>query len=448
MAVTAVISTHLEKVEPKLQVLYDKTDMTLASRIKPSKKVQPVNRYLYRIPLELFPAGAFHKYSANGSSLGRGSTLSTTHMTAGYIYATLAYEMTDEELDTTKGGAGAVIDVLNKALAEAIPVYQEHDNITLHTDGTGTLTADSTASAANSLTFTDTALGVNRLREGMEVDVWASGGATKRALAVGAPLLITRINYATGLVTFNQNVTAIATTDFLAFAGLDAYGPAALTSFSATWPPSPETSVAAGLGGDSFRHGLYYANDFTAANYHLGVQKSTVPQLLAEQVDASDALNFAHGLKLAEQLLQRMPEESIKGMRWVFHMKQIRQVFNIGMGSVNIDVNGGSFGRMPDLAPDRVDRSGTLTFAGFPVDVSKRQYNNRVDAWIPENWGRAVARDLSFYDDGNGGKIFKGRSITDGTVTSVNNFYVRAAMDFFCKNPGMGGAITNLDIPA
>lgn len=446
MAVTDVISTHLEKVEPKLQVLYDKTDMTLASRIKPSKKVQPVNRYLYRIPLELYPAGAFHKYSANGSSLGKGSTLNTSHMTAGYFYAALAYTMTDEELDTTKGGDGAVVDVLNKALAEAVGCYQEHDNITLHTDGTGTLTADSTGSAANSLTFTDTALGVNRLREGMEVDVWASGGATKRALAVGAPLLITRINYATGVVTFDQNVTGITTGDFIALAGMDAYGPAALTSFSSTWPPSPETSVAAGLGGDSFRHGLYYANDFTAANYHLGVQKSAVPQLLAEQVDASDALNFQHGLKLVNQILQRRPEENIKGIRWVFHMKQVEQLFNIGMGAINRDVNGGSFGRMPDLLPDRVDRSGTLSFAGFPVDISKRQYNNRVEAWIPENWGRAVARDLGFYEKG-GTRIFEGRSATDGTVVSDSTFYVVSAMDFFCRDPGASGAITNLDIP-
>lgn len=446
MPVTDVISTHLEQVEKKLQPLYDKTDTTLASRIKASKKVQNVNRYLYRIPLELYPAGAFSKYSANNSSLGRGSTLSTTHMTAGYFYARLAYEMTDEELDTTSG-AGAVVNVLNKALSEAIGVYQEHDNVTLHTDGTGTLTADSTASAAASLTFTDTALGVNRLREGMEVDVWASGGATKRALAVGAPLLITRINYASGLVTFNQNVTGITTGDFLALAGMDAYGPAAVTSFSATWPPSPETSVAAGLGGDSFRHGIYYSNDFTAANYHLGVQKSAVPQLLAEQVTASDALNYEHGLKLTEQILQRMPEEDIKGGRWVFHMKQVRQLSNIQMASINIDVNGGSFGRMKDLLPDRVGRSGSLMFAGFPVDISKRQYNNRIDFWIPENWGRAICKELAFYTDGNGGRMFKGRSTTDGTVTSVNNFYVTSAMDFFNRNPGCGGAVTSLTIP-
>jgi hypothetical protein len=197
----------------------------------------------------------------------------------------------------------------------------------------------------------------------------------------------------------------------------------------------------------SFRHGIYYSNDFTAANYHLGVQKSAVPQLLAEQVTASDALNYEHGLKLTEQILQRMPEENIKGGRWVFHMKQVRQLSNIQMASINIDVNGGSFGRMKDLLPDRVDRSGSLMFAGFPVDISKRQYNNRIDFWIPENWGRAICKDLAFYTDGNGGRMFKGRSTTDGTVTSVNNFYVTSAMDFFNRNPGAGGAVTSLTIP-
>jgi hypothetical protein len=102
---------------------------------------------------------------------------------------------------------------------------------------------------------------------------------------------------------------------------------------------------------------------------------------------------------------------------------------------------------MKDLLPDRVDRSGSLMFAGFPVDISKRQYNNRIDFWIPENWGRAICKDLAFYTDGNGGRMFKGRSTTDGTVTSVNNFYVTSAMDFFNRNPGAGGAVTSLTIP-
>lgn len=449
MAVTDVISTHLEKVRPKLQPLYDKTDMTLASLIKPSEAVQPVNRYLYRIPLELFPAGAFHKYSANGASLGVGSTLSTTHMTAGYMYAALAFKMTDEEMDTTKGGDGAIINVLNKALAEAVQTYQEHDNITLHTDGTGILTNQSSGSSATTLTFagaTDT-LGVNRLREGMEVDVWNAAGTTKRALATGAPLLITRINYSTKVVTFNQTVTAIATTDIIALAGMDAYGPAALTSFSSTWPPSPETSVAAGLSGDSFRHGIYYVNDFTAANYHLGVQKSAVPQLLAEQVNAaSDALNFSHGLKLVNQILQRRPESNVKGIRWVFHMKQVEQLYNIGMSIVNRDVNGGSFGKMPDLLPNRIDRSGTLEFCGYPVHVSKRQYTDRVDAIIPENWGRAIARPLGFYEKG-GTRIFEGRE-SDGTISTYSQFFVTSAMDFFSVDPGASGAITSLAVPS
>ena len=68
----------------------------------------------------------------------------------------------------------------------------------------------------------------------------------------------------------------------------------------------PDRTVAGGLGGDSFRHGLYYAHDITGSDYFLGVLRSSLPQLNPARVNASNGgITFDHGQLMIDQLIQR-----------------------------------------------------------------------------------------------------------------------------------------------
>jgi len=449
------LSTHLEVVRHVLQPLYEKSSR-IAGLIKSKGETTTISRYLYRIPIEKYPGGAFSKYSADGGGLGKGHSLSTTHLTAGYFYSNLAFRLTQEQVETTSGGNQSIIDLMNTELARGIETYQIHDDITLHTDGTGQLTnesSDTTAAANSTMTFaglTDT-LGVNRLRPGMTVEVWDATGATKRTTVSGEVPIIIGINTSSKVVTLNENVSGLVDTDILAFVGMDAYGPSPLTSFSSSWPTAPSSQVAAGLGGDSFRHGIYYVNDNTASNYYLGVQKSDVPELLPAYVSGnSAALDYSMAHKIFTQLQQRRDGDSINtksGLMGIMHMKQREQLFNIGVSIVSRDVNGSEFGTMPDLLPSNHNYMDTVDFGGIMMYISKRQYEDRVDFVNFDNWGRAQVKDIDYFTRLDGSKFFEGRN-SSGGVTAEYSWFLTCAMDWYCVDPGSQGYIDSLAVPA
>lgn len=447
MAATLLDTTaaQIEKVRPKLENYFEQSDQ-IAALIKPSEEAEVVSNYLYRIPFKLYNGGNYGKFSADGGVLGEGTSLKLNNLIAGYVYSRHAVRLTTEQIDTSKSKEQSTINVLADALANAMREVQVNDDISFHNDGTGLLTnSGSATNGTTTITFaaaTDR-LGVNRLREGMTVDVWDVNGTTKRAGAGSGPIVIIRIDWSGKVVTFNQTVTAIASDDKLAFTGLDSYGPAGLTSFSSTWP---QRGQAGGLGGDSFRHGLYYANDITSANYFLQVQKSVVPQLLPSRVNASAALSFSHGLQIKDKIVQRRDADVLNGLIGIFHMAQRAQMFNIGISILNKFVTGESFGKSLDVMPSNHNYGDTFEFDGVTCHLSKRQFTNRVDFINPSKWGRAKLHDTKYWGDEVGQTVFPVRD-GNGVLKAAIEFFLVQAYDFICFDPGAQGYIDNLDVP-
>lgn len=445
-SITDIVESHIENVRKELPSLFESSQQ-LAGKINVDKNVVPINRKLYRIPIEVRPGGVYGKFVADGGSLGSGTALKLNSLKAGYYYSRLAFQLTEEMIATTEGQTQATVDAFAREMARGIETAQIHADIELHGDGTGVLTNAATAQGGTTLTFgaavTTDPFNVGRLREGMAVDVWDSGLTTKRAGAGSGPVIIESINYESKLVTFDQTITALAGTDRLAFAGMDAYGPATPTSFSSTWPA---TGTAAGLGGDSWRHGIYYSNDNTAANYYLGVQKSTIPQLLPGYVSAaSGALSVQHGLQLLDKLRQRRDETQLAGLLGVFHQKQREAHVASGMHIVNKPMNSPSFGPSLDILPSNTGYSDVFEFAGIPCCISKRQRQDRVDFINPAKWGRAEVQALDFYERG-GKRLFEGRN-TSGEVTALWQWFYIAGYDYVNHDPGCGGYIDGLLVP-
>ncbi len=450
VSVTDVVPAQIEKVRQKLQPIFESSS-EVSSMIKKAggDKVE-ISRYLYRIPLQLYRGGNFHKYNADGGSLGIGTGMSLSSLQAGYITSLRSYRVTDEESDTSSTTAQSVVNVFQKTLADAMTEAQIDDDITLHTDGTGFLTNQSSAATSTTITFagtTDT-LGVNRLREGMCVDVWDATGANKRAPTSGsAPTFITNIDYNGKMVTLSQSIASITSTDTLAFPNLDIYGPATLTSFSSTWPGQGLTN-GPGLTGDTFRHGMYYANDATTSNYYLGKLKSTISQLLATHISASSAL-FSFGLVLQglDAITQRRDKEATKGLRGIAHMKQRQAIFQIGINISNIFLKpGDSQGKMPDLMPNNIGYTDMFYLCGIPCMISKRQFNDRIDFINPALWGRAQLYDIRFKSVA-GQNVFPVRG-SDGTLSASREFHIQQAFDYVDYDPGVGFYVDTLAVPS
>lgn len=448
VSVIDVVSAQIERVRPKLQPIFE-TSSELAGLIKKAggDKVE-VSRYLYRIPLQLYRGGNFHKYNADGGTLGIGTGMLLSSLQAGYITTVRSYRVTDEEKDTSATDAQSVVNVFQKTLADAMTEAQVDDDVTLHQDGTGELTGQSSAASSTTLTFASASdtLGVNRLREGMCVDVWDATVATKRAPSSGtAPTFISSIDYTGKVVTLSQAISGITATDLLAFPNLDVYGPSALTSFSSTWPAGGLTN-GPGLTGDSFRHGLYYANDATSSNYYLGKLKSTIPQLLATHVSASSsAFTFGMVLQGLDQVTQRRDATATKGLKGVCHMKQRQAIYQIGVNISNWN-RGQTSDKMPDLMPSNLSYTDNFDLCGIPTMCDKRQYTDRIDFFNPSLWGRAQTHDIRFKTV-SGKTVFEVRG-SDGTISASQEFHIEQAFDFVCYDPGVGFYIDGLAVPA
>lgn len=450
-SVVDTVAAQLEQVRPILQEIFETSDQISSLFKKNSKNVQNLSRYLYRIPLQQFRGGTFKKYSANEGSLGKGTGMLLTSLQAGYFYSIMMFRVTDEQVDLSQNTKQSVVDVMAKTLADGMMEAGINDDIALHNDGTGELTNPSdTLPAANQLTFNtagDT-LGVSRLREGMACDIWSSTGATKRTgFSVGAPLIINTIDYSSNTVTFNQNVSDMIATDLIAFYDLDVYGPATLTSFSAGWPATGALTTAGGLTNDSFRHGLYYAHDFNNSNYYLGKQKSALPQIQPTKIDGNgQALQWSHGFAMLDKIRKRRSPDVAKGMTWIFPLAQRQVVFEEGVSIATKLLQGDSFGKSIDLTPTNQNYSDTFNYVDNIAYVSKRQYNDRIDAVNLKNWARAEVFPLRPYEK-QGKTVFEGRA-SSGLLAAYSEFGFHAAYDFVCYDPGAEGAVINLQVPA
>jgi hypothetical protein len=452
MGVLNTTATQLERVRKTLVELYNDSDQIAGKVSKAKGDRVKISRYLYRIPLELYLGGNFHKINMDGGAMGTGTGMVNTYVTAGFISTARSYIVTDEQASTTGTPEQSNVNVMARQLAKAARQAQIDDDITLHTNGTGELTnASSATNGSTTLTFagaSDT-LGINRLVQGMTVDAWDATGATKRAPSSGtAPTTITNIDYANKIVTLSQSIASLTSTDLLAFPALDVYGPSTLTSFSSTWPGGGLTN-GPGLTGDSFRHGIYYANDYTSSNYYLGRLKSTISQLLPSRVDGQgNAITFDAILKGLDLIRQRRDEDAMSGLMGIYHMIQRRSLFGQGLNvnqvfmTPNVDA-----GKMPDLMPKNSNYSGMFSTCGVPCMLSLRQYTDRVDYVNFDLWGRAETAEGLHFKKVNGQTVFPVFD-GDGQMTTQVQFHLVNEFDYVCYDPGIGMILDSLQVPA
>lgn len=442
-----VLQAQIEKVRNKLQVYFETSDQ-ISGVIGRAAEVETISRKLYRIPIMLYRGGAYQKFNADAGDMGSGTGMKINALTAGYVYSDYVVEVSLDAIETTSKPGQAVVNVFAKQLAEAMTEMKCYDDICFHGNGTGMLTGGSSAYGsaawAGGDTFTFAAagdtLGVGRVREGMAVNVWNGAGSTKR-VTNPTPLIIDHIDYSGRVVYLQGTVTGGLAGDVLAVANLTS--DTALTSFSASWPGTPGTPGP--LSGDTWRHGMYYANDATPTNYYLGQLKSNITQLLPARVNASSsALTFAMGLQMLDQIVQRRDADVTKGMMGVAHMSQRAAVHALGIAIS--EWHRGPRDAMIDIMPSNIGYDQTFVFCGVKCYLSKREDRARFDFLVPKVWGRAQLHDTKFHEVG-GKTVFESRTAT-GTLKAAQHFIITQAYDFVCYDPGCQGYIDNLTLPA
>lgn len=440
MDITNVLSGLIEKVrkEGALPKLLQNAPNLVMGLIGERNVQVDVNQKFYRIPFKTMPAGNFGKLSANGGTFGTGNGFTLSNLTCGYFYYAQAHAINLEVMETAKG-AGSVVDAFAELLADANDTIQKHQEILLHTSGNGVLTNASSAYGSAVYTFAGASdyLGVNRLLEGMTVDVWDSSLSTDKG-----ERRILRIDHVAKTVTLSSAPASSPTAgDRFAIRGLDVYGPSTPTTFASGYP----TSGANGIAGDSFVHGLDYYLNTTSSNYVLGVQKSTIPQLNPRQVAAGTApLTYLHPIRLIHKMLRSRGMASPNAVALV-PLAQTEQLAQINMSLQTIQTNGESFGKLKNLSPDMPELAGDVAFGSIRGKVDLRMPENVIHVISPEDWGKVEPVKTDFYKVG--GDYIRATRNSSGELTAGAEMFLYGACDYFCIDPGHQGVVDGLTVP-
>jgi len=450
--VNDVISAQLEQVNPVLVDIFEQSDY-ISGKVKPATKAQTVSRYIYRMPFKRYNGGDLAKVNANGGAMPPGTAQLQGALYGGYYRSAMGWTLTDEMMDTTASPGQSIVNVLTDTLANAMREAQVMDDITFHQPGNGILTNASSAitnTTNATMTFASATdfLGVNLLREGLCISVWDATGATERAAATAAPIIIQNINYNTRTITLNQEVTTLTETDIVAFRGMAAYGPSTLTTYNSSYPGTPPIT-GNGIGGDSYRHGFPYMTDPTASNYFYGIQKSTISQLLPVSVNAnSTGIEWEMIFRIIAQVQRKRDNDPYKNLMGIAEMAQRTAVMNLGMNITTNMQTTGDFGRSLDQIPDNVGSSDVFNMAGIPCYTSKRQWRDRIDFIDLSKIQRVQLFDTRFKQrGGGGGYIFEDRD-TNGNVITSQSFWIEQSYDYVCVDNGTFARIYGLSLPS
>lgn len=458
-----LVSMGLEAVSPTLES-YTHGASDFARLIKQSEKAVQVGRWGYRHPFELDSGGVFYKLSGNEGVFLAGNHFRTSHLQSSYFYSAISFRLAQESIDMSATGEQSIENVLSRQIAKAMDVAVQHQDVTLHTSGNGVISNGISAPAPAGGGTATTTLTLNgatdKLRtalivKGGSIDVWSQDLATKRN---AAPLRVTQIDPASGVVTVDASVTVnpAGSNDVIALVNMDSYGPAALTTFASGYPIAAGSQLgtgmaAAGVGGDSFRHGIRYWNDTTDANFFYSRQKSTFPDLKSNRVNANGAaLNWSHGRIGQDKILARYQNNAVINLMGLANTAQIAAIENLDIAATTLfQTRGQSTSSTTDLASYNRSLGRAVPYCGLTVYTDGRQAQDRIDFWSPDSVYKVQMYETRFKPGGNTGQNYLFYVYdTNGRPTNAVEFFIEECFDWFDSFPGKKFFIDSLEVSA
>lgn len=407
---TQVAALELEKVLPKIQVVFERDDMFF-SHIK-KRDVERISSRQMRIPLELRPGGSFQYFDPNGGDLGRGGGTTFDKAVVNSVYALEAIEYTKQTQWSTDVARKAIVNNVRRQTANATLELRRQLDAQMMQAGNGvigTVTTDTPAGGVNVITLTTDGFGANLMRFGQTVQIFDATLATNRGSGV-----VSFYDKANKTININPQIAGVIATDLIVTAGINS--PNSLPGF----------------------FGVPYHHSNASTGVWLGFPRSTTPEIRSNRVNGgSSALTLPLPRLAINQIGNRVGiDNNFKPEAWM-HPAQKQAYEDIGQAVIMIQKQAKEEGL--NMYFDK------MQMAGAPVRESYQWDKTRIDFVSPEVWGRGETLPIGFYTV-DGRKIFELRGASGGLATA-EIFYLVVGTQFFVNNPAATAYIDLLAVP-
>jgi len=409
---TQVAALELERVLPKIRVLFERDDK-FYSNIK-KRDVEKISNRQMRVPLELRPGGSFQYFNADGGDLGRGggptfdkAVLTSVFVSENIEYTKLTQWSTDDERKAITNG-------VRRLTATALDEMRRQLDAQMMQAGTGvigTVTTDTPAGGSNVITLTTDGFGARLMRFGQTVQVFDATLATNRGSGV-----ITQWDVENKTISITPQIALVAPTDVIVTNGI-----------------SSPTSLPA-------LYGVPYHHSNASTGTWLGFSRAATPEIRSNRVNAgSNPLSLPFPRLAMNKIGNRVGiDNSFKPNAWM-HPCQVQAYEEIGQ-LVSIIQKQAKEEKLNMYFGEG------MQMAGADVKASFNWNQTRIDFVTDEVWGRGEILPIGFYTT-DGRRIFEIRGPSGGVMTS-DIFYMVNGMQTFVSNPAATAYIDVLAVPA
>jgi hypothetical protein len=412
-----VVALQLEKVRDKVPLLYERDDILL-TMIQQRGDVEKVSSRNMRLPLQVNPGGKAGSYNADGGDLGRGSGTAYDVAQVSPIFFRFAIEITKLVEYATTGRERAIENAAKREVANGMKQFRAFLDKLMQTAGNGVL---GTISSVASTTFTMTVPnGAALVYPGQTIQIYDTTLTTNRNVAAGVTTtVLTADPITTQQITVDNVPTGTVATDVIVHDGLTGAQPVSLFGIK------------------------YHQNNATTGTW-LNLNRATYPiQLQTPRVNAGNAALTPSNVRLAiNKVRKSLGINHISKLIAYMAVEQEHAWENLGITVSQIIKEGGeSDGNDLDLL-----FSGRKTMSGIPIKSSVNADQTRVDFLDLAHWGRAVLKDIDFYEV-NGNTVFPIYGASGGIAASYI-FYFDTAFQVWDDSPRTGAFIDTLARPS
>jgi hypothetical protein len=412
-----VIALQLEKVRDKVPLLYERDDILL-TMIQQRGDVEKVSSRNMRLPLQVNPGGKAGSYSADGGDLGRGSGTAYDIAQVSPVFFRFAIEITKLVEYATTGRERAIENAAKREVAQGMKQFRAFLDKLMQTAGNGVL---GTISNVSGTTFTmSVPSGAALVYPGQTIQIYDTTLTTNRNIAANVTTnVLTADPVTTQTITVDNVPTGTVATDVIVHDGLSGAQPVSLYGIK------------------------YHQNNATTGTW-LNLNRATYPiQLATPRVNAGNAALTPSNVRLAINKVRKSLGINHLGKLIAYMAVEQEHAWeNLGITVSQIIKEGGEkTGNDLDLL-----FSGRKTMSGIPIKASVNADQTRVDFLDLAHWGRAVLKDIDFYEV-NGNTVFPIYGASGGIAASYI-FYFDTAFQVWDDSPRTGAYFDTLARPS